>query len=307
MDYRRANRAYLYTVLCTLAFTVLYTIWVLRGGKELSVAMNNVISEALCLLPVLAVVLYSGDRLGVVIPLRKIRISSALMTLLYTILLYPLVTFINSLSMLFVDNTVLEMSDQILAMPLWEMLFFIGLFGPFVEEIVFRGVFLQSYQRSGRIIASIILSSLLFGMAHMNFNQLAYGAVMGAAFALLVEATGSVLTSFISHMAFNSFEVLLLYAQSDVLDESKSLLESGAFKDNILMSTGILFIFAMIGTAIALCVVYKISDIEGRKAFFASIPKCKKQGYKLITVPLVIGVTIVVIFMVGTEVILSLT
>ena len=293
MDYRRANRAYLYTVLCTLAFTVLYTIWVIRGGKQLSIAMNNVISEALCLLPVLAVVLYSGDKLGVVIPLRKIKISSALMTLLYTILLYPLVTFINALSMLFVDNTVLEMSDQILAMPLWEMLFFI--------------VFLQSYQRSGRIIASIILSSLLFGMAHMNFNQLAYGAVMGVAFALLVEATGSVLTSFISHMAFNSFEVLLLYAQSDVLDESKSILESGTFKDNILISTGILFIFALIGTAIALCVVYKISDIEGRKAFFAGIPKCKKQGYKLITVPLVIGVTIVVLFMVGTEFILSLT
>jgi len=306
MDYRRANRAYLYTVLTTLAFFVLYAVWVVGGGAQMPLTINNLLSESVLLLPVLAVVLYSGDRLSVVIPLRKIKISSVLLTILYTALLYPLVTFINSISMLFVDNAVLEISDQILSMPMWTMVFFVGIFGPFVEEIVFRGVLLQSYQRSGRIIASIFLSSLLFGLAHMNFNQLAYGTVMGIAFALLVEATGSVLTSFICHMSFNTAEVLFMFAQKDALMDASSMLESGELGDNLPFVIGIYFILALIGTVIALCVAVKISDVEGRKEFFVNIPKCPKQGYKLITAPLIIGVVIVVLYMLLTEFLTSL-
>lgn len=285
---------------------MVYAVWVVGGGSQMPITINNLLSEGVLLLPVLAVVLYSGDRLSVVIPLRKIKIQSVLLTVLYTFLLYPLVTFINSLSMLFVDNAVLEMSDQILSMPLLTMVFFVGLFGPFVEEIVFRGVFLQSYQRSGKIVASILLSSFIFGMAHMNFNQLAYGTVMGIAFALLVEATGSVLTSFICHMCFNTAEVLFMFAQSDALKEAGAMLESGELKENLLLSIGIYFILALIGTVIALCVLYKISEIEGRKEFLVNIPKCPKKGYRLITFPLLLAFFIVVLYMVVTEFLTSL-
>lgn len=98
----------------------------------------------------------------------------------------------------------------------------------------------------------------------------------------------------------------MIYSNAEDILEASKMLDSGVFADNILMVIGIYFIFALIGTAIAFCVVIKISDIEGRKAFFVNIPKCKKQGYKLITVPLVVAMTIVVLYMTVTEILLSL-
>lgn len=306
MDYRRANRAYLYMILSTLALIILLTAWVFSTGSEFSILANNVLSELVILIPAIATILYCGDRLRVVIPFKRIRISSALLTVLYVVMLFPLVTFINSVSMLFVDNTVVGLSDQILGMPMWQMFLSIGIFGPFVEEVVFRGFFLQSYQRTGRIIASMILSSILFGLMHMNFNQFAYGAVMGLMLALLVEATGSVLTSFIAHATFNSIEVILMYATSDLIDSAENMLTELEETNQILLTIGIYFVAAVIFTALAFCIVVKISDIERRKEFFAGIPKCPKQGYKLITVPLIVAIVIAVTYMIGIEYLNSL-
>lgn len=306
MDYRRANRAYLYMILSTLALIILLTAWVFSTGSEFSILANNVLSELVILIPAIATILYCGDRLKVVIPFKRIKISSALLTVLYVVMLFPLVTFINSVSMLFVDNTVVGLSDQILGMPMWQMFLSIGIFGPFVEEVVFRGFFLQSYQRTGRIIASMILSSILFGLMHMNFNQFAYGAVMGLMLALLVEATGSVLTSFIAHATFNSIEVILMYATSDLIDSAENMLTELEETNQILLTIGIYFVAAVIFTALAFCIVVKISDIERRKEFFAGIPKCPKQGYKLITVPLIVAIVIAVTYMIGIEYLNSL-
>lgn len=306
MDYRRANRAYLYMILSTLALIIILTAWVFSTGTEFSILANNVLSELVILIPAIATILYCGDRLRVVIPFKRIKISSALLTVLYVVMLFPLVTFINSVSMLFVDNTVVGLSDQILGMPMWQMFLSIGIFGPFVEEVVFRGFFLQSYQRTGRIIASMILSSILFGMMHMNFNQFAYGAVMGLMLALLVEATGSVLTSFIAHATFNSIEVILMYATSDLIDSAENMLTELEETNQILLTIGIYFVAAVIFTALAFCIVVKISDIERRKEFFVGIPKCPKQGYKLITVPLIVAIVIAVTYMIGIEYLNSL-
>lgn len=307
MDYKKANRAYLYAILSTMVLTVLYAVWVNFSGGDLNIIANNILSEMVVLVPVLAVVLFHGEKLGNVIIFKRIKIKSVLLTLLYVLLVYPLITFVNSISMLFVDNTVLAVSDKILALPAWQVLISIGIFGPFVEEIVFRGVLLQSYQRTGRIVGSIILSAVLFGLIHLNFNQFAYGAVMGVMLALLVEATGSVWSSLIAHGIFNSIEVLAMFADRDAISEASQYLDVFSSGDRKWISIGIYFIAAVIITPLALCVVYKISEVEGRKAFFAAIPKTKKQGYKLITFPLILAAFIALAYMITIEFLLSLT
>ncbi|RKM59893.1 CPBP family intramembrane metalloprotease [Butyrivibrio sp. CB08] len=306
MDYRKANRLFLYMILFTIAFTGLYAVWMIRTMASMPILLNNVISELLCLVPALAMVLFYGERISVIVPLKKIRIPSALMIFLYVLLLYPLVIFFNSLSMIFVENTVVEMMDEITALPWWQMFLSIGIVGPFIEEFVFRGVILSSFQRSGRIIGSIIISSLMFGMMHLNINQFAYGAAMGVMFALLVEATGSVLSSFIAHAIFNSVEVIMLYAEKDVLGQAQDYMDSIDIQNVMLVTTAIYFVLAIISTAIAICVLVKIAYMEKRHEFFLGIPKSKKQGYKLVTVALVVAVVIALIYMVGMEIIMKI-
>ena len=301
MDYRRANRAYLYMILATIGLVIVISLWYLNGGAEISILMNNVLSEAVVLIPALAAVLYSGEKLSVLIPFRKLQAKSVFFIVIYVITLFPLVAFVNSVSMLFVENTVTAISDDVLAIPMWVMLLSIGILGPLVEEVVFRGVILQSYQRTGRIVGSIVLSSILFGMMHMNFNQFAYGAVMGVMLALLYEATGTVLASFIAHAVFNTIEVIMMFANSDAIDEATELAndyigELGGTATAIIYHA-YLFLAAVMFTTLAVLIVRKISDLEGRKEFLVNIPHTRKQGYKLVTIPLIIAMVIAVAFM----------
>ncbi len=304
MDYRRANRTYLYMIFATIGLVLVISLWYLVGGPTLSILVNNVLSELVVLIPAVAAVLYSGEKLSTLIPLHKIKLSSALLIPLYVLVLFPLVSLVNYISMLFVENTVTSIADELLGMPMWVMILTIGIFGPFVEEIVFRGVMLQSFQRTGRIIGSIILSSLMFGMIHMNFNQFGYGTVMGIMLALLVEATGSVLASFIAHAFFNTFEVVMMYANKDVLEDASSIAESylqgmsDFWIDAIYIAY--LLVMAIIFTIIALFIVKKIAKIEQRYDFYAGIKYSGKQGYKLITVPLVLAMIISLVYMVYT-------
>lgn len=306
MDYKKANLAFLFMILSTLALVVCCSYWALMTGKELPLPVNNMLCEFMVLIPAVAMTLYSGDSLSSVIPFKKIKISSALLSVLYVVTLFPLVTFVNSISMLFVDNAVASISDQLVELPMEVMLLSIGLFGPFVEEIVFRGVLFQSYKRSGRIIASMVLSAVLFGMMHLNFNQFAYGAVMGFMFCLIVEATGSVLSSFIAHAVFNSFEVITMYNI-----DLGSAEDAASETSDLLLYIGVYFVLSVIFTAIALCIVYKMADIEGRKNYIdkllaredkeiSAVFDMEDGGKKqtLITIPLIIVVIISVSFMV---------
>ena len=297
MDYKRANRAFLYMILSTLGLVVVLSLWYLNGGPVLSIFANNLLSESVILIPAVAAILYSGEKLSVLIPFHKIKLSSVFLTVVYVFTLFPMVAFVNSISMLFVENTVTAISDDVLAMPMWVMIFAIGILGPFVEEIVFRGVILQSYQRTGRIVGSIVLSSVMFGMMHLNFNQFAYGTVMGVMLALLVEATGTVLTSFIAHALFNSVEVIMMFTSNNTLDEATEYLDDmgTVWEFGYMVYLGVA---AIIFTVLAFFIVRMISANEGRKEFFVNIPRCRKQGYKLITIPLVIAMAISLIYMV---------
>lgn len=297
MDYKRANRAFLYMILSTLGLVVVLSLWYLNGGPVLSIFANNLLSESVLLIPAVAAILYSGEKLSVLIPFHKIKLSSVFLTVVYVFTLFPMVAFVNSISMLFVENTVTAISDDVLAMPMWVMIFAIGILGPFVEEIVFRGVILQSYQRTGRIVGSIVLSSVMFGMMHLNFNQFAYGTVMGVMLALLVEATGTVLTSFIAHALFNTVEVIMMFTSNNTLDEATEYLDDmgTVWEFGYMVYLGVA---AIIFTVLAFFIVRMISANEGRKEFFVNIPRCRKQGYKLITIPLVIAMAISLIYMV---------
>ena len=301
MDYRRANRAFMFMIIATLAMTTLWSFWVAVDGREPSILLSNVLCETVVLIPAVAAVLYSGDSLGSVVPLKKFSITSALLSVLYVLALYPLITLVNSISMIFVDNMVDSISDNVLEIPIYITIFSMGVFGPFVEEFVFRGVLFHTYKKTGKILGAVILSSVLFGMMHMNFNQFTYAAVMGVMFSVLVEATGSVWSSFLAHGLFNTLEVIFLYVSSNLLGDAEQIVEGDSFS-SLIQTIGVDFLLAVIFTPIALCIVYKIAKIEGRENALMQIIKKKDRAEEpkvsLITFPLIIGIALSIVYMI---------
>ncbi len=81
--------------------------------------------------------------------------------------------------------------------------------GPAAEEITFRGL----VQRRARVWltpgTAIVISALLFGLAHMNMIQLIYAFPLGLLLGLLYEKSGSLLAPVLAHMAVNAATILL--------------------------------------------------------------------------------------------------
>jgi len=99
-----------------------------------------------------------------------------------------------------------------------------------LEETVYRGVFFNEFRKMNPR-KGVVLSGLLFGLMHMNFNQFIYAFVMGMIFALLVEVTDSIISSMIVHFTINGSSVILMYLLPKIQN-----LTNGVAKDNELVS-----------------------------------------------------------------------
>ena len=82
-----------------------------------------------------------------------------------------------------------------------------GLIPAFVEELLFRGVFLRNLLPYGKTTA-IIVSSLMFAMMHQNFYQFFYTFIGGMVFGYVFIKTGSIWSCVLAHMINNTISML---------------------------------------------------------------------------------------------------
>lgn len=85
----------------------------------------------------------------------------------------------------------------------------VGIIGPIVEEIIFRGAILNELNRKYNITIAIIVQALLFGLIHMNLIQSTYAFVIGLLLGLLVAATKSIWPGIVGHILMNSSSLLI--------------------------------------------------------------------------------------------------
>ena len=302
MNSKKVNWLFLTTILLHIGLVVgilLYNINV--GYLNIPIIPNLLLGQGIILIPALLFVVSSKEKLNEILGFHKIKISSVFMIILFTFLMMPATTVINAISMLFVENTVLQMSSSVLSMSMPVMLFVMGVFGPLSEEIVFRGVVLNGYKRSGNTIWAILLSALLFGLMHMNFNQAAYAIFLGIVMALLVEATGSLWGSAIFHMTVNLQSVFFMYLSNNLytdeyMQEAQALTQN---KDAMLATIGIYSVVATIMTPIAFCVLAWVAKNEKRDMHLKQIwaGRKDKRG-KMVTFPLLVAIVLAMAYMI---------
>jgi len=82
---------------------------------------------------------------------------------------------------------------------------------PIVEELIFRGAIYRFLRNSSGIAVSVVLSSLLFAVCHMQgWGAIPYLAVFGASAALLREWRGSLVAPMALHAAAGGHNLALL-------------------------------------------------------------------------------------------------
>ena len=258
---------------------------------------------------------------------KKIKGKSIAMIIVFTYLMMPLTTVVNAISMLFVDNTMMAMSDEILSLSFPVMIFLVAILPAMNEEFIFRGMVYGAYRKEGRIWPAVILSGLVFGFMHMNINQAMYAFLLGVTMALLFEATGSIWATILFHFVTNGNSSVLMYAMdkfaSGLLEEQAEAVNT---PDQLFMVLGIYLVIAAITTPIAICILYWLSKNE--KGYFPFIKAKKKQkvessdtfklteesnlteaaekkkGQPIVTIPYLLFVACCLIYMIVQEILL---
>ena len=206
MNSKNVNRLFLSVVL--MHFVLIAVLIVGSPFFSLGIIENLLAGQMVIFLPAIICLIAQKEKIGFKkLGFRKLRISTAFLVALYTLLCLPLVTVVNAISMLFVDNTVVEISSEILAVPFPVAFFMIAMLGPFSEEFVFRGMIFQGHRKDGNTLGAILLSALTFSFMHMNFNQAGYAFVIGIALAFVMLATNSFWAPMIMHLMINAQSV----------------------------------------------------------------------------------------------------
>lgn len=102
--------------------------------------------------------------------------------------------------------------------------------GPFVEELVYRGVLYSAVQRALGVTWAVVIVSVLFAAVHVaqyynNFGVIAVIAVLSVSLTLIRARTGKLLPSYVIHFVFNGIQALILILQP-WLEKSQGLQNS---------------------------------------------------------------------------------
>ena len=101
----------------------------------------------------------------------------------------------------------------------------IALLAPVLEELLFRGaiqnILLSTLKKPW---AAIVISSLIFGVVHMNPAQIPFAFLLGMMFGWLYYRTGSLLPGIIGHVLNNSIAAvnMVLYGNATIEEQVDS-------------------------------------------------------------------------------------
>lgn len=87
------------------------------------------------------------------------------------------------------------------------------IFGPVLEELVFRRVIFGSLIQNYNFWISSIISAIFFAAIHMDFTHIILYTICGMVFAFLYYKTKRLLTSIIAHVLLNGF---VTFAQMNI-------------------------------------------------------------------------------------------
>ncbi|MGE6260587.1 CPBP family intramembrane glutamic endopeptidase [Heyndrickxia sporothermodurans] len=101
-----------------------------------------------------------------------------------------------------------------------------SIIGPILEEIVFRKVVFGTLHKYLSFFPSALISSIIFGLAHMEFVHILLYTAMGFTFAFLYKKTNRMLVPISAHVMMNT---LVVIAQILYREEIQKVIENQSF------------------------------------------------------------------------------
>lgn len=251
-------------------------------------------------------------------PVENLRISrykivTFFLSIVVLVTAMPMATWLNLFSQLFTSN---KTSNAIFGVtqviPAWLGILVLGCLPGFVEEVIYRGIIYTAFKKRS-VLTGIVISALSFGLMHMNFNQMLYAVYLGVVFALMVEATGSLVSTMLLHMLFNAVNTAYIYVlptlvrwtgqfSAEYADmDTEAMLQAGATGAELLPALFLLVPLAVGGLVLTWLLLKAIAHINGRSLTWKTIceQRQKQEKTKPVNVWLMLGWALCLISCIG--------
>lgn len=153
----------------------------------------------LFLVPAMIYIIVTKSSIKETFRLNKLYLKDALMIILLAFICQPIMSFFSVLTGLFFNNNVGEMVTSMTQnTPYIVLLLLVAVMPAITEEVTMRGVVLSGYDKKPTFLAALI-TGIMFGIFHLDFQQLLYAAVLGFILAYVVRITNSIFASMLMH------------------------------------------------------------------------------------------------------------
>ncbi len=189
-----------------------------------------IILVATIAVPAIMMALVLARKPGKALRLRGCTLPMASAAILAAIFLNPLFTWFTALvikiyppggDLIQLEQTVSGILSS--APGLWAILLVFAVAPAIIEEIAFRGFILSGLESLRNKWQAILLTSLLFGIAHGVIQQTMITFGVGMILGIIAYQTKSIIPCILFHMTHNSLAVLLSAADATVVENSPIL------------------------------------------------------------------------------------
>lgn len=142
-------------------------------------------------------------------------------------------------------------------------LIFTAFVAPIFEEIIYRHLLLRSLKPIGDTPA-IIISALVFGLAHSNFDQFAYAFLSGIIFGLMAVRYDTIIPGMVLHLINNFFVTVITYQKqlTGIGGLWDGLVDAAAALGNIIVNISY-FAAPFVAVLLAFCGAAKLTPVGG--------------------------------------------
>ncbi len=180
------------------------------------------------------------------------------------------------------------------------LFFMLVVIAPVFEEFVYRGVLMDALKPYGNGLA-IFTTGILFGLAHANFQQMFYTAVIGISLGYIANVTGSIFPTTILHAMVNGISgIMILLMSTNGVQEFILRGNSDRVPDGDMIWLAVFGIF-MVSVIILMIVgfisgIMKIKQIKKYKVpkVFPELTNGKKTLLLVTSVPSVIALLMII-------------
>ncbi len=130
------------------------------------------------------------------------------------------------------------------------------------EELLFRGIILNSCENGAGTVRTVFLVGFCFSLFHASPEQTVYQFITGCAFAFIALRSGSILPSVLMHFINNA--LIVIFAACGLFDEAGNLIISTGWNIALIVTAAV---------ALTVALVWLILDKT-------PVKKCEKGGVK---------------------------